>query len=80
MGENLVLDKGPSSWSELGLGNIPPAMGAEKELKVKIPVEYHIKLHTVKVLRGQTISDTVKAALGSYLERFFAENPIAKRP
>ncbi|MBI4393474.1 MAG: hypothetical protein HY556_06730 [Euryarchaeota archaeon] len=37
-----------------------------KEIKVKIPVEYHIKLHTLKVLKGQSISDTVEAALGRY--------------
>ncbi len=39
-----------------------------KEIKVKIPVGYHIKLHTLKVLKGQSISDTVEIAL----ERYFA--------
>ncbi|MGQ0537019.1 MAG: hypothetical protein ACT4PT_13230 [Methanobacteriota archaeon] len=38
----------------------------EKEIKVKIPVDYHIKLHTLKVLRGQNISETVEIALGKY--------------
>ncbi|HVL86539.1 MAG TPA: hypothetical protein VM681_00825 [Candidatus Thermoplasmatota archaeon] len=37
-----------------------------KEIKVKIPLDYHIKLHTLKVLRGQSISDTVEMALGRY--------------
>jgi hypothetical protein len=41
---------------------------AGKEIKVKIPVGYHIKLHTLKVLKGQSISDTVEIAL----ERYFA--------
>ena len=39
-----------------------------KEIKVKIPVGYHIKLHTLKVLRGQSISDTVEIALEKYFE------------
>lgn len=37
-----------------------------KEIKVKIPLEFHIKLHTLKVLKGQSISDTVEIALGRY--------------
>lgn len=44
------------------------ARGDGKEIKVKIPVGYHIKLHTLKVLKGQSISDTVEIAL----ERYFA--------
>ena len=39
-----------------------------KEIKVKIPLDYHIKLHTLKVLKGQSISDTVEAALARYFE------------
>lgn len=39
-----------------------------KEIKVKIPVNYHIKLHTLKVLKGQSISDTVEIALAKYFE------------
>ena len=54
----------------------------EKEIKVKIPLDYHIKLHTLKVLKGQNISETVEVALGRYfssLSMDFAEkeyNPI----
>ena len=40
--------------------------GSGKEIKVKIPVGYHIKLHTLKVLKGQSISDTVEIALEKY--------------
>lgn len=43
-----------------------------KEIKVKIPVGYHIKLHTLKVLKGQSISDTVEAAL----EKYFQTHPF----
>ncbi|MFA5860357.1 MAG: hypothetical protein WDA16_01550 [Candidatus Thermoplasmatota archaeon] len=42
-----------------------------KEIKVKIPVGYHIKLHTLKVLKGQSISDTVELAL----EKYFNTHP-----
>lgn len=40
----------------------------EKEIKVKIPLDYHIKLHTVKVVKGQNISDTVRMALTEYFD------------
>jgi hypothetical protein len=47
------------------------ATGNGKEIKVKIPVGYHIKLHTLKVLKGQSISDTVEIAL----EKYFSQHP-----
>lgn len=47
-----------------------------KEIKVKIPVGYHIKLHTLKVLKGQSISDTVEIAL----EKYFQNNPFPDMP
>ena len=47
-----------------------------KEIKVKIPVGYHIKLHTLKVLKGQSISDTVELAL----ERYFQTHPFPEIP
>jgi hypothetical protein len=46
----------------------PGKLDSGKEIKVKIPVGYHIKLHTLKVLRGQSISDTVEIALQKYFE------------
>lgn len=49
-----------------------PRLENGKEIKVKIPVGYHIKLHTLKVLKGQSISDTVELALAKY----FAQNPF----
>ena len=47
----------------------PASMADDKEIKVRIPLDYHIKLHTVKVVSGVPISDTVKDAL----EAYFAE-------
>lgn len=37
-----------------------------KEVKVKIPMSYHVRLHSMKVLTGKPISDTVTEALEAY--------------
>lgn len=37
-----------------------------KEVKVKIPVGHHVKLHSIKVLTGKAISDAVTEALDAY--------------
>lgn len=37
-----------------------------KEVKVKIPLSYHVRLHSMKVLTGKQISDAVKEALDAY--------------
>lgn len=39
-----------------------------KEVKVKIPVGFHIKLHSMKVLTGKPISDAVTEALEAYFQ------------
>lgn len=44
----------------------------EKEVKVKIPVSYHVRLHSMKVLTGKPISDTVTEAL----EAYFVAHPM----
>jgi hypothetical protein len=43
-----------------------------KEVKVKIPVGHHVKLHSMKVLTGKQISDAVTEALDMY----FATRPV----
>ena len=43
-----------------------------KEVKVKIPMSHHVRLHSMKVLTGKQISDTVTEALNEY----FATHPI----
>lgn len=50
----------------------------EKELKVKIPVDFHVKLHTLKVLHGQNISSTVEQALTRYFD-VLSEDPDGER-
>lgn len=45
-----------------------------KEVKVKIPVSHHIKLHSMKVLTGKQISDAITEALDAYFaSRTFEE-------
>lgn len=43
-------------------------LAEDKQLKVKLPLRMHLRLHSVKVLTGETISDQVSEALASYLE------------
>ena len=40
-----------------------------KEVKVKIPLEFHVKLHSMKVLTGAQISDTITEALRIYFNK-----------
>lgn len=39
-----------------------------KEMKVKVPQEYQVKLHTIKVLTGKNISAAVTEAIELYFE------------
>ncbi len=48
-----------------------------KEVKVKIPIGYHIKLHSMKVLTGKQISDAVTEALAGYFDDLQAEQESA---
>lgn len=48
-----------------------------KELRVKIGVEYHLKLHALKLLRGKRMSEAVEEALSYYFERVRLEHESA---
>ena len=39
-----------------------------KELKVNIPVKYHLQLHSLKVMEGKQIHGVVQEALDKYFE------------
>ena len=39
-----------------------------KELRVKIDVSYHLKLHALKLLRNKKMSDAIEEALDYYFE------------
>ena len=43
-------------------------LSQEKEVKVKIPMSYHVRLHSMKVLTGKPISDAVTEALEAYFQ------------
>jgi len=45
-----------------------------KELRVKIGVEYHLKLHALKLLKGKRMSEAVEEALGFYFEKVRLEH------
>lgn len=42
-----------------------------KEIKVKIPIDYHWKLHTLKLTTDAYISEMVRDALGGYFGEIF---------
>jgi hypothetical protein len=45
-----------------------------KELRVKIGVEYHLKLHALKLLKGKRMSEAVEEALEHYFEKVRLEH------
>lgn len=46
-----------------------------KDLKVKLPVSYHIQLRTLKILKGKTLSDAMSEALDLYFQGERADKP-----
>ncbi|HVL88261.1 MAG TPA: hypothetical protein VM681_09720 [Candidatus Thermoplasmatota archaeon] len=44
-------------------------MPKAKEIKVKIPIHQHLKLHTLKLTQGITITEAVETALKNYFDR-----------
>ena len=47
-----------------------------KELKVNIPVKYHLQLHSLKVMEGRQIHGVVQEALDKYFESLKATTKI----
>jgi len=47
--------------------------GDVKELRVKIDVSYHLKLHALKLLRNKRMSDAIEEALDHYFEHVVNE-------
>lgn len=48
---------------------------AMKEIKVRIPVDFHWKLHTLKLTSGVHISEVVRHALNDYFGEVFDQTP-----
>lgn len=46
-----------------------------KTLKVSLPARLHLKLHSLKILSGTTISDTVEEALDAYFDERSSQTP-----
>lgn len=49
-----------------------------KEVKMRIPVSQLIRLHSLKLLAGQNISDTVAKALTVYFEKMDSEKRLER--
>ncbi|HUR68921.1 MAG TPA: hypothetical protein VM370_06710 [Candidatus Thermoplasmatota archaeon] len=47
----------------------PPKKTGTKELKVHIPVKYHLQLHQLKVLQGRQIHGVIEEALDLWFQR-----------
>jgi len=55
--------------SDILYGKNPKDLNELKEIKIKLPLRFHIKLHSLKLLKKQTISDSVIAALDDYFTK-----------
>ena len=49
--------------------NDPPKKVGTKELKVHIPVKYHLQLHQLKVLEGRQIHAVIEEALDQWFQK-----------
>ena len=61
-------------------GTQPQELTETKEVKMRLPIAHLIRLHGLKLLTGQNISDTVTKALAMYFERVEAEKAAARAP
>lgn len=43
-----------------------------KEIKLQLPLRTHVSLHSIKLLKNQSIRDSVVVAL----ERYFRDHPV----
>lgn len=79
MVERLVQkDAGPTPLdAPLELRPRGPELGAEElhELRVRIPVDLHRQLLSLKVLRGKSLAETVSLALDIYFSQVKASIP-----
>ena len=58
----------------------PKHESGPKDLRVKIGVEYHLKLHALKLLRGKRMGEAVEEALEHYFERVRVEHESGTLP
>lgn len=48
---------------------VEPDLNEAREIKVKLPVSLHIKLHGIKITRHRSISQVVLEALEEYFKK-----------
>lgn len=48
-----------------------------REVKLKLPLRHHVTLHSLKLLKNQSISDLVADALDSYFDKTSVPAPSA---
>lgn len=79
MVERIARDERPASSAEIQLRTLLPANAADElhELRVRIPVDLHRQLLSLKVLRGHSLAETVSAALDKYFAEARAAPPQA---
>lgn len=58
----------------MGAPNEPETGGiaASKEVKLQLPLRTHVSLHSLKLIKNQSIRDSVIRAL----DQFFREHPV----
>lgn len=61
-------------------GTQPQELSETKEVKMRLPIAHLIRLHGLKLLTGQNISDTVTKALEMYFQKVEAEKQAARQP
>jgi hypothetical protein len=49
-----------------------------KDLKVRLPVQYHMKLQTLKILKGKNMSESLCEALDMYFAERGERTPWAE--
>lgn len=51
-----------------------------KEVKLKLPLRHHVSLHSLKLLKNQSISDLVAVALDAYFAKGHVPGPASGVP
>lgn len=77
MVERLVRRADPISPEPLAAIKVAPPSGVDElhELRVRIPVDLHRQLLSLKVLRGRSLAETVSQALDMYFTQVKAPPP-----
>lgn len=53
--------------------------GEVKELRVKIDISYHLKLHALKLLRNKKMSEAIEEALDYYFDHVIQGEGVGEK-